>query len=136
MTTSLVPLYSSSYGNRFRSNILRVPTFIIKRIRRIDKKSKDYKNSGVRFIYKSVTSSYASPAILEDSKIASSPGIFFIMTSLIIAIVVFQIIKIDLLTNTVYSIGTFIKRLSRYISEYSLSRLSKWQMEGGKSKFL
>ncbi len=88
-------------------------------------KSKDCRNSNVRSAYRLVALSYMSPAVFEDSKIASNPGIFFIMASLIITIIVFRTIRIDLLMNIVYSIDILIKRLSRYMSEYSLSRLSR-----------
>jgi len=89
ITTNLILLYSFFCGNRFRSNIIGVPTFIIKRIGRIDKKSRDYRNSGVRLAYKLVTSLYMSSAIFKNSKIISDLGIFFTMASLIITIVVF-----------------------------------------------
>ena len=115
--------------------MIKVPTFIVRRARRMDGKSRDYRNSGVRSACKSIVSLYTSPVVLEDSKIAFSPGIFFIIALLIVTTIVFRAMRIDLSTNTVYSIGTFAKRLLGYISEYNLSRLSKWQMEDGKSRF-
>ncbi len=105
---------------------MEVPILIIKCIEKIDGKSKNYKNSDVKSIYKLIAPSYTSPTIFKDSKTISNLIIFFIITLSIIIIIVFQIIKIDLLTNIIYSIGAFVKRFSGYISEYSLFRLSRW----------
>ncbi len=69
--------------------MIRVPTFIVRYIERMDRKSKDYKNSGVKSVYKLMAPSYISPAIFKDLKIASGPRIFFTMASLIIITIVF-----------------------------------------------
>ncbi len=94
----------------------------------INKKSKNYKNSNVRSIYKLITPLYmslASSTIFKDLKITFNLKIFFTITSLIITTTIFQVIKINLSTNTIYSINAFVKRLSRYRSEYRLSKLLK-----------
>ncbi len=106
--------------------MIKVSILIVKYIERMDRKFKNYKNSGVRFIYKLVAFLYMFPVIFEDSKIVFNLGIFFTMVLLMIITIIFRIIKIDLLINTVYFIDVFVKRLSGYISEYSLSRLLKW----------
>ena len=106
--------------------MIKVPTLIIKYVERIDKKSKDYKNSGVRSIYRLVALLYIFPAIFKNLKTISGLRIFFIITLLIIIIAVFRTIRIDLSANIVCFIDAFIKRFSKYISEYNLFRLSKW----------
>ncbi len=103
-----------------------VSTLIVKCIEKMDGKSRDYKNSGVRSIYRLIALLYAFSTIFEDSKTISNPRIFFTMASLIIAIAVFRGIRIDLSANTIYSISILVKRLSGYISEYNLFRLLRW----------